>query len=1148
MTGKKVLAGILVAVLVLGVDYRPLESREVQASEVTAVDVNEDETFVENIDETEECNVTDMEDYNASEPIAFSEEKMVNGVSVSVKADAGVFPSGSRLSVNPINSVKTANVTKAVDKIRDSDCCVVNSYCFDISILDENGQEIEPDMDNGTVWVSFASDEVSDPNLKVDVYHVIEEDGALLTAESLNISEEDDAVIAETDSFSYYMVEFSYDSLSYYLSVGSISLYSVLDAVGLSGNITNATSADETLLTVSKVNGNWTINATNMFLGSDASTTTALAVTISGVDYVIAVAPDTSVDAQNGSWLFQYDYDQDDTAKTITLTSYNPDSDYEAWKNEHEGGIHLVVPEVISEENTPGDPALWGYSVRLTGNVYDGFILNRYTAASKIKSIIFGRGVKFIGDCSRMFQHTTSMEKLDVSGIDTSDVTNMAYMFSYCGNPFDNELELDVSHFDTSNVTNMCQMFNNYRGEALDVSKFDTSKVEYMDGMFYCCTKLKKLDVSHFRTSNVIVFGQMFRMCYKLESLDLSNFDTSKAVAIAEMFADCNSLKTLDLSNFNTSRINPSAGNELFRNCPNLETIYVSEDWNLTKREDDTMDDTFFLNCYKLVGQNGTAYNEAHIGIEYAHIDKPGNPGYLTGITTTHSISGIVKDQNGNGLYGVPVKIGNKTATSQRDGSYAVNDLKDGTYTISVTYRGVTEKKDITIDGADKKVNVIITFSRPNPPIVTGWTDRFVYLRPVDGHEFNICRGDKWDDKKGMGWQSEGSFAGLIPGATYAVVSRNKSTNEISDGVVVVMNQGNGASAVVGETSYGDGVILSAVAREQGAPEMSFDNVGEAFLQSLLSEAERTAVQNGATMTVQLGVERKDRDDIPANDRALADERMRGIASGARVGMYLDMNFYKRVGGSGDTRVTDLKGHDLSVNVDVPKELQAPAGVRRTYYIIRVHDGKAELLMSSTSMSFGFRTDKFSTYTLAYNDEYISVKKASNPSVTSSASKSSSRSGGSGTTDGSASYTKGSGVSKAVYVKIGKGSVRYDTPLVGNKAKTVKIPATVKIGKKDFKVTSIASNAFIGYDKLNTVIIGKNIRKIEKEAFNGCDKLTVITINSKKLTAKKVKGAFVGSKIKTVYVPADKVDDYKKIFTKKITGSKKNISVKVKKK
>ena len=56
--------------------------------------------------------------------------------------------------------------------------------------------------------------------------------------------------------------------------------------------------------------------------------------------------------------------------------------------------------------------------------------------------------------------------------------------------------------------------------------------------------------------------------------------------------------------------------------------------------------------------------------------------------------------------------------------------------------------------------------------------------------------------------------------------------------------------------------------------------------------------------------------------------------------------------------------------------------------------------------------------------------------------------------------------------------------------------------------------------------------------------LLYVGFHPKKLTAKNIQGALKGSAVKTVYVPADKVQAYKKIFTKKNTGSKNKISVK----
>lgn len=99
---------------------------------------------------------------------------------------------------------------------------------------------------------------------------------------------------------------------------------------------------------------------------------------------------------------------------------------------------------------------------------------------------------------------------------------------------------------------------------------------------------------------------------------------------------------------------------------------------------------------------------------------------------------------------------------------------------------------------------------------------------------------------------------------------------------------------------------------------------------------------------------------------------------------------------------------------------------------------------------------------------------------------------------------------------------------------TAAIPDTVKIGKKTYKVISIASNAFKGCSKLKKVTIGKNVAKIGKKAFYGCKNLKTIKINTTKLTKKSVGAkafAMIHSKA-VVTVPKSKVKDYKKILKK----------------
>ena len=142
--------------------------------------------------------------------------------------------------------------------------------------------------------------------------------------------------------------------------------------------------------------------------------------------------------------------------------------------------------------------------------------------------------------------------------------------------------------------------------------------------------------------------------------------------------------------------------------------------------------------------------------------------------------------------------------------------------------------------------------------------------------------------------------------------------------------------------------------------------------------------------------------------------------------------------------------------------------------------------------------------------------------------------------------TSGSGSGKADYKKAGTNSVKYVESAVSANSKSAKVPATVKIGGKTYAVTSIGANAFKGYSKLTSMKIGRNVKRIGAGAFNGCTNLKALTINSKNIQAKNIKGAFKGSAVKTIYVPASKVQAYKNVFTKAVTGSKGKISVKAK--
>ena len=109
-----------------------------------------------------------------------------------------------------------------------------------------------------------------------------------------------------------------------------------------------------------------------------------------------------------------------------------------------------------------------------------------------------------------------------------------------------------------------------------------------------------------------------------------------------------------------------------------------------------------------------------------------------------------------------------------------------------------------------------------------------------------------------------------------------------------------------------------------------------------------------------------------------------------------------------------------------------------------------------------------------------------------------------------------------------------EVSLVGtNKnAKSVTIPAVIKVKGVTYKVTSIGAKAFNGSKKLTKVTVGANIKKISNNAFFKCKSLKTVTIKSMLLTKKTAnKKAFKGvNKKMVIKVPKKMKKAYVKMF------------------
>ena len=239
------------------------------------------------------------------------------------------------------------------------------------------------------------------------------------------------------------------------------------------------------------------------------------------------------------------------------------------WDYTQEGDdyiLHLHAGTLGTPENNPD----W--------NQDEGIDILNAAFKNQLTQIVIDKGVIANQNSTGLFKNLKRLKVIQgLENLDTSQVTNMSWMFAFC----ESLTSLDLSHLDTSQVTNMSGMFCQFGGLTnLDLSNWDTSQVTNMHAMFLGCENLTNLDVSHFDTSQVTNMSEMFDNCESLTNLDLSNWDTSQVTNMHQMFMSCENLTSLDLSHWNTSQVKEI--NQMFAYCKNLTSLDLSN-WDTSQ-------------------------------------------------------------------------------------------------------------------------------------------------------------------------------------------------------------------------------------------------------------------------------------------------------------------------------------------------------------------------------------------------------------------------------------------------------------------------------------------------------------------------------------------------------------------------------------
>ena len=108
---------------------------------------------------------------------------------------------------------------------------------------------------------------------------------------------------------------------------------------------------------------------------------------------------------------------------------------------------------------------------------------------------------------------------------------------------------IDTTGWDTSNITNMSYMFNGCKSLTnLDASKWNTGKVTDMSYMFWHCNALTTLDISKWDTSNVNDMSYMFEYCRALTTIK-GIIDMKSCTSYSGMFSGCTKLTGVKIKN-----------------------------------------------------------------------------------------------------------------------------------------------------------------------------------------------------------------------------------------------------------------------------------------------------------------------------------------------------------------------------------------------------------------------------------------------------------------------------------------------------------------------------------------------------------------------------------------------------------------------
>ena len=189
--------------------------------------------------------------------------------------------------------------------------------------------------------------------------------------------------------------------------------------------------------------------------------------------------------------------------------------------------------------------------------------------------------VSNVNNMSNIFGYCLALENIDLSGWDITSATNISNMnqiFLNCNSL----INLNISGWDFSNFTTMPGNFLNGVSELQTINITNCNFSTFTSFASFLSGKSKLTEIIGINTINTSSATSMYRMfysCYSLSSLDVSNFNTSNVTNMSAMFSSCRNITALDLSSWDVSNVTDAG--DIFYGCTSLTNFQAPQNINV---------------------------------------------------------------------------------------------------------------------------------------------------------------------------------------------------------------------------------------------------------------------------------------------------------------------------------------------------------------------------------------------------------------------------------------------------------------------------------------------------------------------------------------------------------------------------------------